>query len=484
MSVINIVPVILCGGSGARLWPLSRTGLPKQFIGLLGDGTMFQQSVRRLNHLSDHDISIVKTLVVANEEHRFLAIDQLNELKQYSDVTFLLEPVSRNTAPALTLAALDATQNGVDPVLVVTPSDQLIQDESAFKDVLQRGIRLANAGDIVMLGVKPNQPKTGYGYIESCGRSGFFGELGVEKFIEKPNYEAAQRYLLNHNYYWNSGIYVIRASTWLMTLKKFKPDIFFATTRAWASKSLDADFVRFDQSLFSAILPDSIDYSVIEKCPMAGVPIKMLPLDAGWLDLGAWDAVWQASESDDCGNVRIGDTLIAVGTNNTYIHSSSRLVGAVGVSNLVIVETPDAVLVANREASQDVKCIVQQLKDLDRNEKDFHRKVNRPWGWYDNVDQGDCFKVKRISVKPGASLSLQMHNHRAEHWIVVKGIAEITNGDRVILLKENQSTYVPKGQVHRLANPGRETLEIIEVQSGDYLGEDDIIRFEDKYGRQ
>jgi mannose-1-phosphate guanylyltransferase / mannose-6-phosphate isomerase len=480
-QAIQVQPVILCGGSGTRLWPLSRAGFPKQFLVLSGTTSLFQQAIEHVNNLSANDIAVGSTLVVTNEEHRFLALDQLRELP-YIEASMLLEPVGRNTAPALTIAALEAMSAGEDPVLVVTPADQTVQDAEQFRLSLQQAIRVAATGSIVILGITPNRPETGYGYIRREGVVGSFGEYTVREFVEKPNLETAEQYLADGHYFWNGGMFVLRASVWLKALKQFRSDIAEISEQAWGQKKSDAPFVRPNRKLFANIPSESIDYAVMEKCPGSDISIKMVNLDAGWNDLGAWDAVWQVGDADQNGNVTNGDILLA-DTTNTYIHASTRLVSAVGLDNLVIVETADAVLVADKNQSQHVKKIVTQLEQQKREEKDLHRKVSRPWGWYDSIDQGERFKVKRIMVKPGASLSLQMHHHRAEHWIVVKGTAEITNGEQIILLAENQSTYIPQGQIHRLRNPGLVPLEIIEVQSGSYLGEDDIVRLNDSYGR-
>ena len=493
----QILPVILCGGSGTRLWPLSRSGFPKQYLVLSGDGsqqTLFQQAIERIHSVASAQVKIGSTLIVTNEEHRFLALDQLRELKnelKNFEATLLLEPSGRNTAPALTLAALYAQEHAVgtngDPILVVTPADQTIKNGPAFTKALQQAVGIANDGAIAILGITPSAPETGYGYIKvQDAQAGSNGEFIVERFVEKPDAATAKKYLEEGSYFWNGGMFVLKASVWLAALKEFRPDILTATQKAWQVKqkdgSGDAVFLRPGKELFNTIPSESIDYAVIEKCPGSHYPIKMVELDAGWNDLGAWDAVWQVGKQDEEGNVTSGDILLT-NSKNSLVHASSRLVSVVGVENLVIVETADAVLVADRKNSQDVKHIVNQLEEQNREEKNLHRKVARPWGWYDSVDEGERFKVKRIQVKPGASLSLQMHHHRAEHWIVVKGTAEITNGDKVLLLNENQSTYIPQGQTHRLANPGKTPLEIIEVQSGSYLGEDDIVRFEDTYGR-
>ena len=493
----QLLPVILCGGSGTRLWPLSRSGFPKQYLVLSGDGsqqTLFQQAIERIHSVASAQVKIGSTLIVTNEEHRFLALDQLRELKnelKNFEATLLLEPSGRNTAPALTLAALYAQEHAVgtngDPILVVTPADQTIKNGPAFTKALQQAVGIANDGAIAILGITPSAPETGYGYIKvQDAQAGSNGEFIVERFVEKPDAATAKKYLEEGSYFWNGGMFVLKASVWLAALKEFRPDILTATQKAWQVKqkdgSGDAVFLRPGKELFNTIPSESIDYAVIEKCPGSHYPIKMVELDAGWNDLGAWDAVWQVGKQDEEGNVTSGDILLT-NSKNSLVHASSRLVSVVGVENLVIVETADAVLVADRKNSQDVKNIVGQLEAQQREEKNLHRKVSRPWGWYDSVDEGERFKVKRIQVKPGASLSLQMHHHRAEHWIVVKGTAEITNGDKVLLLTENQSTYIPQGQTHRLANPGKTPLEIIEVQSGSYLGEDDIVRFEDTYGR-
>ena len=498
----QIIPVILCGGSGTRLWPLSRAGFPKQFLVLSCDGSnqsLFQQAIGRIHAVENHNISLGKTVIVTNEEHRFLALDQLREVKGENhklEATLLLEPAGRNTAPALTLAALyaqglaqESDSNSVnDPILVVTPADQTVINPAAFTKALAKSIEIAQTGAIAILGITPTAPETGYGYIKTqpSANNQQGDTFDVERFVEKPNEATAKQYLAEGGYYWNGGMFVLKASVWLAALKEFRSDIFGATETAWVGKaedhSGDATFIRPDKEIFKTIPSESIDYAVIEKCPGSKFPIKMVELDAGWNDLGAWDAVWQVGKQDQDGNVTSGDTLLT-NSKNSLIHASSRLVSAVGVENLIIVETADAVLVADRKNSQNVKNIVGLLETQKREEKNLHRKVSRPWGWYDSVDEGERFKVKRIQVKPGASLSLQMHHHRSEHWIVVKGTAEITNGDKVLILTENQSTYIPQGQTHRLANPGKTPLEIIEVQSGCYLGEDDIIRFEDTYGR-
>jgi len=475
---IPIQPVIMAGGSGTRLWPLSRAGFPKQFLSLGSDDSLFQQAIARLVGLAGDGIAVQAPLIVGNAEHRFLALEQMREMR-VEPAAVILEPVGRNTAPALTLAALAARESGADPVLVVSPADQTVTDRPAFTAALRAAVRGAASGAIVILGVTPTSPETAYGYIRSTPADGLHR---VAQFVEKPDAATAARYLAEGCYTWNSGMFVLRASVWLDALREFRPDILAATEAAWSGRTPDERFVRPTREAFLAVPSESVDYAVMEKCPGSRFDIRMVPLDAGWNDLGAWDAVWQVADKDAAGNSGVGDVIFE-DSRNTLVHASGRLVTTLGVDDIVVVETADAVLVADRQRSQDVKKLVSRLDKDRRTEHALHRKVHRPWGWYDSVDAGPRFQVKRIMVNPGATLSLQMHHHRAEHWIVVQGTAEVTCGDRKMILTENQSTYIPLGETHRLANPGKLPLEIIEVQSGSYLGEDDIVRFEDTYGR-
>ena len=492
-STITYTPVVLCGGSGSRLWPLSRNGFPKQFLTLHGNASLFQLATQRLAALANDRFLANEPLIVTNELHRFLVTEQLREIEAHAGAKLLLEPEGRNTAPAITLAALAAIDamatrgDTQDPVLVVSPADQVITDTAAFTASLQVAIaRASQEGALVVLGITPTSPETGYGYIRRApGNSTSSSEQNawpVVQFTEKPDLKTAEHYLSTGEYLWNAGIFVVRASVWLKAIEAFSPAIGQSIQQAWAAGKVDQQFVRPETTSFLSTQAISADYAVLEHCPGSAFAIDVVPLDAGWSDLGAWDAVWQLGQKDSDGNVVTGD-IVAINTRNSLIHATHRLVGCVGVENLVIVETADAVLVGHRDNAQQVKSIVQSLADQKREEHELHRKVHRPWGWYDSIDEDDRFKVKRIMVNPGASLSLQKHHHRAEHWIVVRGTAQVTCGERVILLGENESTYIPLGEVHRLANPGKIALEIIEVQSGSYLGEDDIVRLEDNYQR-
>jgi len=479
-----IQPVILCGGSGTRLWPLSREQYPKQLLCLNGNHTMLQATALRLAdmELSAGDV-LAAPLLVGNEEYRFLIAEQLRQIG-VAHPSLILEPCGRNTAPALTLAALAAQSDGVDPVLVIMPADHVIQDENAFRLAVAQGAQLAEQGKLVTFGIKPTAPETGYGYIKQ-GAALSDGACLVEQFVEKPDAATAESYLADGGFLWNGGIFVIKASVWLDKMEQCRPDIAAACLNAFDGRQQDHDFLRPDKAVFADCPSDSIDYAVLERLARLGAntgEVAVVPLDARWSDVGAWSALWEIGDKDAGGNVLMGDVL-AVDTQNTLVIAEDRLVACVGLSDVVIVETPDAILVANRSEIQKVKDVVAQLKGSKRSESHSHRKVFRPWGWYDSIDFGERFQVKRIVVNPGGCLSLQMHHHRAEHWIVVSGTARVTRGEETLLVSENQSTYIPLGTLHRLENPGKLPLEMIEVQSGSYLGEDDIVRFEDIYGR-
>jgi mannose-1-phosphate guanylyltransferase/mannose-6-phosphate isomerase len=478
-----IQPVILSGGSGTRLWPLSREKYPKQLLPLIGDDSLLQATVRRVEGIAG--VELAAPMVVCNEEYRFVIAEQLRVMGKPG--TVVLEPKGRNTAPALTIAAQAASADGKDPVLLVMPADHVIVDKAAFQNVVRQGAVLAEAGAMVTFGITPDAPETGYGYIQTG--AAFQGDVGlrIARFVEKPDAATAQSYLTEGNYLWNSGLFMVRASVWLAALKICRPDVLAACDAAWAAGKSDGEFVRVGKEAFAACPSDSIDYAVMERIarPDAAADLPagvVIPLSAGWSDVGAWEALWKALPKDADGNVAQGDVLLQ-DSSNTLAMSDGRLIACVGVDNLVVIETADAILVAHKDKTQDVKKIVDRLKAAGRSEGQAHRKVFRPWGSYDSVDSGTRFQVKRIIVKPGAALSLQMHYHRAEHWIVVSGTAKVTKGDQVLLLSEDESTYIPLGTTHRLENPGRVDLEMIEVQSGSYLGEDDIVRFEDVYGR-
>jgi len=478
--MIKILPVVLSGGSGTRLWPLSREKYPKQLLPLVGEQSMLQATVARLDGIA----GLGEPLLVCNEDHRFVVAEQMRLLGKQGKA--LLEPFGRNTAPAPTLAALWAQQQGDDPVLVVMPADHVILDGAVFRDTVVKAVALAETGLAVTFGITPDCPETGYGYIQQgASLADDSGAFRLARFVEKPSREVAQAYLDSGDFLWNSGLFVMRASTWLNALQLCRPDILEACRVSLQQGSEDGEFVRVDRAAFEKCPSDSIDYAVMERLTtgQAGLPESaVIPLSAGWSDVGAWDALWKVLPKSEAGNASRGDVLLE-GCHDTLAISEGRLVACVGVRNLVVVETDDAVLVAHHDATQDVKKIVDRLKADKRSLAQWHRKVYRPWGWYDGVDSGERFQVKRIGVKPGASLSLQMHHHRAEHWIVVSGTARVTKGEEVFLVTENQSTYIPLGVKHRLENPGIVALEMIEVQSGSYLGEDDIVRFEDTYGR-
>lgn len=486
-------PVILSGGSGSRLWPLSREAYPKQFLPLTSEHTMLQETVRRIDGLDDEHprlgIEFRSPIVVCNQAHRFLVAEQFRLMKREL-AAIVLEPVGRNTAPALTLAALSATANGEDPVLLVMPADHLIGNEQGFRTAVADGLQLANDGAVVTFGIVPSKPETGYGYLRQGAAFAHQGLNGkafrLESFVEKPDVEQAQRYLASGEYLWNSGLFMLKASLWLQLIERFRADIASAASRAIEDGRRTENFLSLEQQAFEACPSDSIDYAVME--PLSGSessgdpPLVLLPLDVGWSDVGAWSALWEVRERDELGNVLEGDAFVHDSSNNLLI-AQHRMLAAVGVSDLIVVETSDAVLVAHKDHAQDVKTVTEFLSRSQRNEHRDHQRVHRPWGTFCGVDKGERYQVKRLTVKPGHALSLQMHHHRAEHWIVVSGTARVTCDDKVQLLTENQSTYIPVGARHRLENPGTIPLEIIEVQSGSYLGEDDIVRYEDVYQR-
>ncbi len=466
--MLPIIPVILSGGSGTRLWPVSREAYPKQFLPLVGKDTMLQATWKRVAAIAG-----AAPIVVANQEHRFMAAEQLREC----DVTpqaLILEPIGRNTAPAIAIAALQALAADDDGLLLVLPSDHVVRNEKAFHQAVAQAAVAAEAGKLVTFGIVPTAPETGYGYIKAAKGDGV---RAVDRFVEKPDLATAEQYVASGEYFWNSGMFLFKASRYLQELERLQPAILAASRKALDNAARDNDFIRLDAEAFAASPNDSIDYAVMEKTADAAV----VPLDAEWNDVGSWSALWEVSDKDENGNACHGD-VIAVDCHNSYAYGS-RLIAMVGLDDVVVVETDDAVFVGHKDRVQDVKTVVAQIKRDGRSEAAAHRKVYRPWGAYDSIDNGSRFQVKRITVKPGATLSLQMHHHRAEHWIVVSGTAEVTRGEEVILLTENQSTYIPLGVTHRLKNPGKLPLELIEVQSGSYLGEDDIVRFEDQYGR-
>jgi len=463
---VSICAVIIAGGSGTRLWPLSRASHPKQFLSLQDKATMLQSTVMRLEGLE-----IQSSVTICNEEHRFLVAEQLRAIDKLGSI--ILEPVGRNTAPAIALAALSVED---DPLLLVLAADHVIHDEAAFTSAVYTAIPLAESGKLVTFGIEPNEPHTGYGYIKRGEQkdAGF----SVDQFVEKPSVEIAENYISSGDYYWNSGIFLFKASKYLEELKNFRPDIYEACESSVADMQTDLDFLRVDKEKFELCPSESADYAVMEKTKDAVV----VPLDAGWSDIGSWSSLWDISEKDVNGNVTHGDVMLH-GSNNSYVRTDGKLVTAIGVDDLVIVSTKDVLMVSHKDSVQHIKVIVDQLKDSSRNEWELHREIYRPWGKYDLIDVSEHYQVKRITVKPGAKISVQMHSHRAEHWIIVSGEARVTNGDKTFLLSENESTYIPVGVIHALENPGKVELELIEVQSGSYLGEDDIIRFEDIYGR-
>ena len=463
---MSICAVILAGGSGTRLWPLSRAKHPKQFLKVCGDTTMLQSTFKRLDGLD-----IGSSFTICNEEHRFFVAEQLRQIDKLGSI--ILEPEARNTAPAVALAALMAKD---DPLLLILAADHFIQDDAGFRSAVMKAVPLAEAGKLVTFGVVPDGPNTGYGYI----KKGLAESVGfvVDSFVEKPSKALAIEYVNSGEYCWNSGIFLIKASRYIEELKKFRRDIFDACEASLNGKKIDLDFLRINQESFRLCPSESIDYAVMEKTSEA----MMVPMDVGWSDIGSWTSLWGVSDKDENGNVTHGDVLLH-DSSGTYVRTDGGLIAAVGIKDLIIISTKDATVVTHKDCAQDVKIVAEKLKERSRSEWDIHREVYRPWGKYDSIDNGVRYQVKRITVNPGAKLSVQMHHHRAEHWIVVSGIAKVTNGEKQFLLSENQSTYIPTGVVHALENPGKLPLELIEVQSGSYLGEDDIVRFEDKYGR-
>ncbi|CAN7480750.1 mannose-1-phosphate guanylyltransferase/mannose-6-phosphate isomerase [Caballeronia sp. LjRoot34] len=472
---MNIHPVILCGGSGTRLWPMSRGGYPKQFLKLTGDKTLLQQTALRVNAIA----GTAAPIVVTNNEQRFIVAEQLREAGTVPSA-IVLEPLGRNTAPAIAAAALLTLRTSPDALLLVLPSDHVILNEAEFARVAQAAADVAKDDYLVTFGIDPTGPHTGYGYIRRGSKIGdIAGAFSVAEFVEKPDAAKAAGFIEEGGYYWNSGMFLLKASTYIEELRKYEPEIARQTTLSLELAKRDEDFVRLDAGAFQDCPSVSVDYAVMERTDRASV---IAAADLGWNDIGSWTALAEIAASDAEGNALLGDVLVE-NVTNSYIRAEHRMVAAIGLDNIVIVETADAVLVTHRDSTQDVKKIVERLKASGRTESVTHRRVVRPWGSYEGIDQGSRFQVKRIEVNPGAQLSLQMHHHRAEHWIVVKGTAMVTNGDQQIMLTENQSTYIPLGVTHRLLNPGKIPLELIEVQSGAYLGEDDIVRFEDTYGR-
>jgi len=467
----TITPVLLCGGVGSRLWPVSRQGRPKQYLNLIGETSMLQQTLTRIESVAQ-----TSPIVVCNEEHRFLVAEQVR-LLGITSPTIILEPEGKNTAPAIALAALAASASDPEVNLLVLPADHYVGKPSALIDAIEKAASASSQGKLVTFGLVPSRPETGYGYIKQ-GEALATDVSALEQFVEKPDQSTAEAYIASGDYVWNSGMFMFTAGQFLASLAQFQPEMARVCERAMEQAERDMDFIRPDADVFATCPSDSIDYVVMEHTPHGAV----VSLDCDWSDIGAWSALWEAGDQDTAGNVTQGDVVLNK-TQNSYVRSQSRLVTTTGVSDLVVVETADAVMVADRHSVQDVKDIVNALKASDRSEADVHHRVFRPWGSYESLIVGEGFQVKRIVVNPGQQLSLQMHHHRAEHWVVVRGTAEVVNGDETLLLKEDQSTYIPIGAKHRLTNPGKFPLELIEVQSGSYLGEDDIVRFEDVYGR-
>jgi mannose-1-phosphate guanylyltransferase len=467
---MRINSVIMAGGSGSRLWPISRSGYPKQFLKIHGDQTMYQSTIERLNN-----ININSTITICNDDHRFFVSEQLKQINKESSI--ILEPFGRNTAPALTLAALTLADDVDENIMLILPADHVIQNEINFTEALNKAIQIAESGQFVTFGIVPKSPHTGYGYIKQGKKIG--DGYKIESFVEKPNVSDAKKFISSGKYYWNSGMFVFKASSFLDEMKKFNIEIYESCKKSIEKSSSDLGFTRIDEKEFAKCPSDSIDYALMEKTENAVV----IPLDAGWSDIGSWSSLWEVSEKDADGNTTYGN-VIARNCENSYVRSDDeKLVVSLGVKDTIVVSTKDVIMVANSEQAEEIKIITEGLKKESREVTELHREVYRPWGKYDSIDQGNGYQVKRITVNPGAKLSLQKHHHRSEHWVVVSGVAKVTNGDETFLLKKNESTYIPVGSIHSLENPTEDYLELIEVQSGSYLGEDDIVRFEDNYGR-
>jgi mannose-1-phosphate guanylyltransferase/mannose-6-phosphate isomerase len=472
MHPAPLIPVILCGGSGTRLWPLSREGYPKQFLRLLGHDSLLQQTIKRLQGIENTE----PAMLVCNESSRFIAAEQVREIG-VQNAKILLEPARRNTAPAIASAAFHAMANGEDPLLLVLPSDHVIKNSDAFCTAIHYAREAATGGDLVTFGIKPLGPETGYGYIRAAS-SESAAVRPVLEFVEKPNRPTAEQYVASGNYYWNSGMFLFKASRYIEELTRYQPEIAEACKRAVALATQDFDFVRLDSAAYAGSPDNAIDYAVMERTDRA----SMVPLNADWSDIGSWSSVWESADKDAQNNAVQGDVMMQ-DCEDCLIHGTTRLVTAVGLRNIAVIETADALMIMDTEHAQDTRQLVNRLVKEGRSEATQHRQVFRPWGSYDSIGNGERFQVKRICVKPGAKLSLQMHHHRAEHWVVVRGTAKIINGEQEYMLTENQSTYIPVGAVHSLENPGKIWLELIEIQSGAYLGEDDIVRLQDRYGR-
>jgi mannose-1-phosphate guanylyltransferase len=470
-----ILPVIMAGGSGSRLWPLSRAMYPKQFLKLVGDNTMLQDTVNRLKNIES-----AEPLIICNTEHRFLVAEQIKQVGVKGNI--MLEPVGRNTAPAIALAALKAIEEGEDPLMLVLAADHVIQDVAAFEVAVSKATKLAEQGKLVTFGIVAEKPETGYGYIhrgEALSDDCFL----VSQFVEKPDAEKAEQYISTGEFYWNSGMFLFKASQYLSALEKYYPEMLKVCQKSFDTAVNDLDFIRLDETVFSKCPSESIDYAVMEPlCSDSQGSVAVVPMDANWSDIGSWSAIWDVSDKDSDGNQLHGD-VISQDSKNCLVYGDERLVSILGIQDIVVVDTKDALLVAHKNFVQYIKKIVESLKNSNRDEWKIHREVYRPWGKYDSIDMGERYQAKRITVNPGAKLSVQMHHHRSEHWIVVSGTARVTNGDNVFLVSENESTYIPIGRIHALENPGKLPLEMIEVQTGSYLGEDDIVRLEDNYGR-